>query len=385
MPLEEITNVLTASSGSTASSLNSSPSGIASDHKERPAAEKLHPWIEGRRVLVPVPIGEEKRRARLRLRSGVADTVETTSGEESSEGLVSPMVSHGNMHDHQLFEENERLRAELAKAASNGDKLACELEDLRDKHRIIAAERDSLQLDLAKHEDELFILRQTNEEHAQVVSNLRKAREVAENEAQHTLALTDALGESTRLRVQLEKVEKELQQSQSDQNEQHVACMQLLEEQEKLELAYEDAVAQLYEYKRADQGDTVSEFGLAGTAYTSPDDEEVGSVYQGDERCLSDHLQAEDPLADQSWDYVELGDLGAAPTCASVTTKRKPLHKVFTLRARARSQPLLYSAVPPQGDVITVKNDVEQLKQTIALLVRERLPSSDIARSDSSL
>ncbi|BGP36761.1 hypothetical protein JCM10449v2_000663 [Rhodotorula kratochvilovae] len=291
--------------------------------KELAAVKEPHPWVDGRKVLVPVPVGEEKRRARLRKKSGFDDFAPATSGGESSEEPLSPTSSNGSMQGLRLLEENERLRAELVKAASNGDKL----EDLRYTHNLVVAERDSLQLDLAKQEDELFILRQTNEEHAQVVGDLRKATEVAEAEA--------------------------------DQNEQHLACMQLMEEQERLELAYEETVAQLGEYKRLHHGDAFSEFGLTTAAYAPSDEDE-----------------ADDSLADQSWDHVELGDLVSAPVHARVATK-KPFSRVLTKRARTRSQPLLYSPASPQEDVAAVKNDVEQLKQTIALLVRERHPSSE--------
>ncbi|PRQ72622.1 hypothetical protein AAT19DRAFT_16546 [Rhodotorula toruloides] len=132
---------------------------------------------------------------------------------------------------------------------------------------------------------------------------------------------------------------------QADQEEQHDACMQLMEEQEKLELAYEAALSELNEHKRR-CGEAVPDEQLAG-------DEES------------------DLDADASWQDIDPAE--TVPAVQAWPTKRGSGRRRLVSKRRIGPPQLISStSLQTNSDVRLVKNDVEQLKQTLALLVQER-------------
>ncbi|GAA5913961.1 hypothetical protein JCM8208_007011 [Rhodotorula glutinis] len=368
MPFEEVTNVLRPRSLNSPSSLVSlAVQGNSAEQKEQVA------WAEGRKALVPVPVGEAKR-LKQKQKGGLETSVPSVDMCASWEEPCSPTSSDAVSRARRLVEENRRLRESLVRAEEGASRQAHELVELRNARDLVVAERDSLQLDLAKQEDELFILRQSIEERTPGSSELRRALAAVESqrdlaldaksqvEAQHELALADVRAEKERLGQQLAKAESDLEQSRTDQNEQHQACMQLMEEQDKLELAYEEILQELDELKRQRALDE-------GVALDS-------LVAQGADDSLDD--------ADQSWDHVELEDLVSSPgpSMSRKSARKSAFGRALTKRARTRPQAPLGAPLPPHQDVVAVKNDVEQLKQTIALLVRDRRPAVDIACDD---
>ncbi|KPV78427.1 uncharacterized protein RHOBADRAFT_50896 [Rhodotorula graminis WP1] len=365
MPFDEIQNVLSSRSLNSPSLLVTfAAQGSSGEKKEQVA------WKDGRKTLVPVPVGEAKR-LKQKQKGGLDISEQAVATCEGREEPCSPSSTDAVSRARRLVEENRRLRESLVHAEENASKHAYELVELRNARDLAIAERDSLRLDMTKQEDELFILRQSIEERTPGSSELRRALAAVESqrdlaldaksqlEAQHELSLSSARAENEQLRQELVKAESDVEQSRADQNEQHQACMQLMEEQDKLELAYEEILHELDELKRQRALDE----GLALDSL----------VEQGAEDCLDD--------ADQSWDHVELDDLVSPPGSSTTrkSVRKSAFGRALTKRARTRSQPLLGAPLPPHQDVAAVKNDVEQLKQTIALLVRERRPAVDVA------
>ncbi|GAA5834167.1 hypothetical protein JCM9279_004234 [Rhodotorula babjevae] len=384
MPFEEVTNVLSPRSLNSPTSLVTLAAQSSSVEKKEQVA-----WADGRKVLVPMPIGETKRLRKYK--GGLEVSARQLGMSESSEEPCSPTSSDAVVRARRLIEENRRLRESLVQADDAASEQARQLAELRSAHDLVVAERDSLQLDLAKQEDELFILRQSIEERTPGSSELRRALAAVESqrdlaldaksqlEAQHELALAHAVAENERLCQELTKAKRDVEQSRADQNEQHEACMQLMEEQDKLELAYEEILQELDELKRQRALEEVHCASPSRPRYR-PADALLSQGLPLDSLVTDDAAHSHDE-ADQSWDHVELDDLVSAP---SASTTRRPARKsafgrALKKRALTRSQPLLSPPLPPRQDVLAVKNDVEQLKQTIALLVRDRHPGAGAA------
>ncbi|GAA5926613.1 hypothetical protein JCM3775_001066 [Rhodotorula graminis] len=386
MPFDEIQNVLSPRSLNSPSSLVTlAAQGSSGERKEQVA------WKDGRQTLVPVPVGEAKR-LKQKQKGGLDISEQAVATCEGWEEPCSPSSTDAVSRARWLVEENRHLRESLVHAEENASRQAHELVELRNARDLAIAERDSLRLDMTKQEDELFILRQSIEERTPGSSELRRALAAVESqrdlaldaksqlEAQHELVLSGARAENEQLRQQLVKAESDVEQSRADQNEQHQACMQLMEEQDKLELAYEEILHELDELKRQRALDEVS---VVTATVTPPNPRPHGRfsqglaldslVTQGAEDCLDD--------ADQSWDHVELDDLVSPPGSSTTrkSVRKSAFGRALTKRARTRPQPLLGAPLSPHQDVAAVKNDVEQLKQTIAFLVRERRPAVDVA------
>ncbi|BGO96624.1 hypothetical protein NBRC10513v2_000562 [Rhodotorula toruloides] len=340
-----------SSSSSTASSLNST-----SSRSKTTRESDAHLWAEGRKALKPVQVGEQRRSQGLRMKNEREDLANVEALSTTSEGEAGSLSAAAGKVKH-IVDENKRLKQEIADLRAERDAWKRNLDDLRYTLTTVAAERDAAKLDVAQHEDELLILRQTHEDRATEVAELRKAKEFAEAEravaldslsqlkAQHELEQQDLKAELVKLSSRLEKVEGELVQTQADQEEQHDACMQLMEEQEKLELAYEAALSELNEHKRR-CGEAVPDEQLAG-------DEES------------------DLDADASWQDIDPAE--TVPAVQAWPTKRGSGRRRLVSKRRIGPPQLISStSLQTNSDVRLVKNDVEQLKQTLALLVQER-------------
>ncbi|GAA5832226.1 hypothetical protein JCM11251_004285 [Rhodosporidiobolus azoricus] len=343
MALQEVTNTLNRTACGDSSSLNSahstdaSPSSsIVSTTTTTSRVLDKHPWAEGKKVLKPVEEGEKMRSLRVRYLC-TAD----------------------------LIEANDRLREELIQVYAQRDEQLALLDGLRQSHTVVCGQLEATRNELGSQEDELFVLREMHEGHAKEVGELRKAKEFAEVErsmvvqakadleTQHAAQTVELRGEVEGLRKQLKAAEEELEEARHSQIAQQEACRELLEEQKKLEEAYDEAVAQL-------------------------------DVWKGQQGAGANGQGVSDPLADVSldWEKVELDDASATPPRKGKSTIRKGPTKFLIKRRRTPSQPLLFnSSTAAQGDVQLVKNDVEQLKQTIALLISERGVSFDEQRS----
>ncbi|GAA5887494.1 hypothetical protein JCM6882_001428 [Rhodosporidiobolus microsporus] len=381
MALQEVTNTLSRRSGDRSSptgSLNkaasndSSPSSSTSSStgtsdSSRPS--DAHPWAGGKKVLKPVEEGEKMRSLRLRKKSGLDDltqaALELNIGENETEQPLSPRQAYLCTAD--LIDANDRLREELMKVYAGRDETLVLLDGLRQSHAVVCSQLEAARNELASQEDELFVLREMHEEHGKEIAELRKAKEFAEVETQTASQLGELREEIVRLKEQVRDAQQELEEAKRTQTEQQEACMELLEEQKKLEEAYDEAVAQLDSWR----------------GHHAVEEESQGEASPSSPNALLPFAADQDPLDDvsQEWEKVEVGDASATPPRKSKSTGRKGATRFLSKRRRTPSQPLFFNFTAPQGDVQLVKNDVEQLKQTIALLVKERGTSFDGQRS----
>ncbi|BGP12785.1 hypothetical protein JCM10213v2_000702 [Rhodosporidiobolus nylandii] len=277
-------------------------------------------------------------------KSGLDDLSAAAVANDIENTPVSPGIEYCCTAD--LIDANDHLAEELATALAAKEEVVHLLNGLRHSHSVVCAQLEAARNELGSQEDELFVLRETHEENAQVMRELRKAKEFAEVE--HTAA------------------------------EQQEACTELLEEQKKLETAYEEALAELESWKVQQGIEDVAED-------EEVREEAIDSLLQSPP--LHAHLQSEeDSVADasQEWHKIEASDLTLTPPLKGRAAGRNNASRFLTKRRRTPSIPLLFSSPPATGDVATVKNDVEQLKQTIAMLVRERSASFEQPRPSSA-
>ncbi|GAA6032762.1 hypothetical protein JCM8097_000779 [Rhodosporidiobolus ruineniae] len=388
MALGEITNTVppspsSAETSDASASLNMAASSPSSSSVEVPVRQvggdgsEVHPWAGGKTILKPVEEGEKRR---IRKKSGLDDLNKASDSSSTDENRpLSPTQPTGSTAD--LVEANQRLRLQLVKALRERDETAELLDGLRRSHAVVCAQLEATRNELGNQEDELFVLREMHEEHAKEIGELRKAKEFAEverklivdekkqleNRTTSTVAhLTNELDSTRR---QLESAQQELEDGKTASNEQQEACMELLAEQKKLEAAYDEALAQLeagkehYEVSSGEDGAAPSDTpGASLSAEPEPFPDSSADV-------------------SQDWEKVELGEL--TPPRKRQALGRKKTGRFLSRRRRTPSVPLLSN--PPSSnatdEVRTVKNDVEQLKQTIALLVKERSTSLDEPRS----
>ncbi|GAA5947074.1 hypothetical protein JCM10213_007299 [Rhodosporidiobolus nylandii] len=347
MPLEEISNLVY-------------PISFASGRTDRSATRPsdVHPWAGGKKVLKPVEEGEKLRSLRLRKKSGLDDLSAAAVANDIENTPVSPGIEYCCTAD--LIDANDHLAEELATALAAKEEVVHLLNGLRHSHSVVCAQLEAARNELGSQEDELFVLRETHEENAQVMRELRKAKEFAEVEREKEAEIADLRAETAELRSRVANKERELEEAKHTAAEQQEACTELLEEQKKLETAYEEALAELESWKVQQGIEDVAE------------DEEV--------------REEADSVADasQEWHKIEASDLTLTPPLKGRAAGRNNASRFLTKRRRTPSIPLLFSSPPATGDVATVKNDVEQLKQTIAMLVRERSASFEQPRPSSA-
>ncbi|GAA5980287.1 hypothetical protein JCM11641_005530 [Rhodosporidiobolus odoratus] len=345
---------------------------------------ELHPWAKGKKVLKPVQ-----------------------EGEKISADLSNPL-SRDSKSTAELIDADIELREHLLKA-------------LEEKEELSQLLLETARSELGNQEDELFVLRETHEEHGRELKELRKAKDFAETERSLTLQAKDQIehetselatalrAEAASLATELAGSRAELGEAKAIQAEQEEACMELLEEQKKLEIAYNEAVAQLdtrhtrSSIPEGDDNGGEDEVRLLCHTFADCDDNliqlQVTSlhsvtlleipdrpVYDGD-LLPSQTMQAihgeysQDGLEDvsQEWERIDAEDM-VSPPYRIQAANRRTTGRFLSKRRRTPPTHLLLSAASPGEDVRTVKNDVEQLKQTIAMLLRDRGASFEQSR-----
>ncbi|GAA6001814.1 hypothetical protein JCM10207_002332 [Rhodosporidiobolus poonsookiae] len=330
MPLTEVTNSFPLVA-TDESSIASSPSSLNFDASSVDAASQgsdAHPWAAGKKVLKPVEEGERRREQRLRVRRGSFALPDGDEADNASPGSTSDLI-----------EANKNLQGHLKRILLEKAELAQLLDGVRSSHAIVCAQLETARNELGNQEDELFVLRETHEEHAKQIAELRKAKEFAEVE--RSMAI------------------KARQQAENTQAAQQEACVELLEEQKKLEAAYDEAVLQLEAWKAQQGGE-------------DDDLDPSGSSRGEDSASMLD--------VSQDWEKVDLADIAFPVKPANVG--RRATGRFLSKRRRTPSQPLLANP-PPAQTLACMRADVEQLKQSLALLVREQRQSLDFSRPPS--
>ncbi|GAA5850045.1 hypothetical protein JCM8547_000992 [Rhodosporidiobolus lusitaniae] len=335
MPLAEITNAVPEKS-SVSSSVNTATSSSTNSTSSVNLTGKesdVHPWAGGKKVLRQLEEGEKMRSSRLKSKSGLHDLVSPPTGpNEIEEAPFSPAsAAYGCTAD--VIDANERLQELLVREQLEKAGILELLEGVRQSHAVVCAQLETSRNEFASQEDELFVLRESHEEHAKELNELRKAKEFAEVERRHASTVADLRSENVVLKKELEKTQKELADAKVVQLEQEEACMELLDEQKKLESAYEHAVAQ-----------------------TNPP--QPGASSRTIEAAVDDDAQG--------WEKIDEKDLTLTPPSKGKTLGRKGTTTRFlSKRRRTPSQPLLFGSTPMQDDVQVVKNDVQQLKHDV--------------------
>ncbi|BGP53022.1 hypothetical protein JCM8202v2_000579 [Rhodotorula sphaerocarpa] len=147
---------------------------------------------------------------------------------------------HGANGQDNLVSKMRRLKSQLADTIAERDRLNLELD--------VASSRVSCTTSSASgteaNEALQFALRCVHEELARSLDSKAHAQ------AQHELELLDLRGENAVLRSKLDKAFAELDEARAEQAEQQEACASLMLEQERLEVAYDEALDELDHLRR---------------------------------------------------------------------------------------------------------------------------------------
>ncbi|GAA6011662.1 hypothetical protein JCM8202_004106 [Rhodotorula sphaerocarpa] len=217
--------------------------------------------------------------------------------------------------------------------ANGQDNLVSKMRRLKSQLADTIAERDRLNLELLA----------------------RSLDSKAHAQAQHELELLDLRGENAVLRSKLDKAFAELDEARAEQAEQQEACASLMLEQERLEVAYDEALDELDHLRRY----VPAEEGIE----TEPS---VPQPEQKPRGRFQEQLEPEqeEALPDLSWEILP-SDLPSTRRKSEKLTKR-----FMGKRNRARPSNPQQPADAEPRDAATVRNDVEQLKKQVLCLRR---------------
>ncbi|GAA5895144.1 hypothetical protein JCM5296_000893 [Sporobolomyces johnsonii] len=256
MALSEIGNTLQLLASS-----NNSDSSITAV-KTTPCDSDAHPWAAGRKILQPAT-GEPRRFSqRIRKKSGFVDLTKATSCLADNVPEIEG-EEHCTTDSNDLTVLTERMKSELAKLKSEKEQLLRVVGELHHTVQAVQAERDAVRLDFGQQEDELFVLRDSNESRAKEVEEACQAREFAEVERD---LLRDAKEQLELYKLDWRRCSRNWRRSEyahlpfvsivvvttnsfvnckSNEDQEQEAWNELRIEQEKLAAAYDDALVQL--------------------------------------------------------------------------------------------------------------------------------------------
>ncbi|POY71969.1 hypothetical protein BMF94_4978 [Rhodotorula taiwanensis] len=162
--------------------------------------------------------------------------------------------------------------------------------------------------------------------------------------ARHELDCMDLRAENASLKTKLEKALADLDAAHLAQEAQQQACALLMMEQEHLEAAYEEALAEIDELRQAPS--------LGPSAACDPTTNSTD-------------------LGDTSWELLP----ETLPAPRRATIQRSTRHRFFS--KKRQTPPKAVSSGSPSASrdqlaISTVRNDLEQMKSSIAMLARNR-------------